>query len=86
MSRSYKKQPYCGYTTAVSDKIGKKMINKRFRLIEKNNIKNCIEEHGYDNFVTSDINQISKWTYLAKDGKQYIKNYKIGSFCKDLKK
>lgn len=86
MSRSYKKQPYCGYTTAVSDKIGKKMINRRFRFIERNNIRNCISEDNYDNFNTTDINQISKWCYLAKDGKQYIKDYKVGSFHKDLKK
>lgn len=86
MSRSYKKVPICGYTTAVSDKKGKKQINKRFRLIEKKNIYDHLNNDSFEDFVSSDINSIPKYTYLPKDGKQYLTTTDIEIRRKSLKK
>lgn len=72
MSRSYKKTPICGYTKANSDKQGKKMISKRIRMIEKQNIHSCLNHDNFDDFSTTSKEQIPKWTYLAKDGKQFL--------------
>lgn len=91
MSRSYKKISICGYTNADSDKKGKRQINRRLRGIEKANIHRAISKGGsFDDFITTDINVIQKFSYLRKDGKQFIdiRNYTddLDYFRKCLKK
>jgi hypothetical protein len=65
MSRSINKSPIIGYTTAVSDKPGKKQANKRFRRKIK------VELQGKEIF-TLHRRQTTAWD-MPKDGKHYVK-------------
>lgn len=72
MSRSYKKISICGNTKKESDKVGKTMISKRLRAKEKRNISRCISLNNFEDFSTTLVDSISKYSYLSKDGKQYL--------------
>ena len=85
MSRSYKKTNICGYSTSVSDKPGKRQINSRLRMKEKLNIHRHIDD--FEGFVTTHKDDVEKYSYLPKDGKQYIHmNGDPVAFRKSLKK
>lgn len=87
MSRSYKKTPICGYTKATSDKEGKKQINKRLRKEEKRNLKYSVVNNILDNFNSTHRDFISKYSYLPKDGKQFVFiDNNIDDYRKTLKK
>ena len=67
MSRSRRKTPIIGYTTAVSDKLGKKQANKSFRRKIKVDVLNGVENFTIHNkFIT-------EWD-MPKDGKHYCLN------------
>ncbi len=66
MSRSRNNTPIIGYTTATSDKPGKKAANKRFRR------KTKIELQQGKEIFTNHKRQTSSWD-MPKDGKHYIK-------------
>lgn len=66
MSRSINKTPIIGYTTATSDKPGKKQANKRFRR------KTKVEVLQGKEFFTLRKRQTSAWD-MPKDGKHYVK-------------
>lgn len=65
MSRSYKKHPGGGITTAVSDKPWKKIDHRRYRHYYKNKIRH--EE--YDDIEPPEYKE-EPWGW-PKDGKQY---------------
>lgn len=79
MSRSRKKHPIIGVTTAKSEKFDKRLINRNIRHQVKRTLNNTpIEE--LDNFLEPKKNEImDKWS-IQKDGKIYIEkeseNYK----------
>lgn len=67
MSRSRNKTPIIGYTTATSDKPGKKQVNKRFR----SKIK--VELQQGKEIFTLHKRQTTAWD-MPKDGKHYVKD------------
>ena len=67
MSRSRKKTPKTGITSAETEKSNKRNANRKFRRVTKNQLKN-----GDSQFVA--IKEISNVWSFDKDGKQYLKN------------
>jgi hypothetical protein len=67
MSRSRNKTPVIGYTTATSDKPGKKQANKRFRRKTKVEL-----QQGKEIFAIH-TRQTTAWD-MPKDGKHYVKD------------
>ena len=70
MSRSFNKTPIIGYTTATSDKPGKKQANKRFRRKAK------VEVQQGKEFFTIHKKQTTAWE-MPKDGKHYVHNLEM---------
>lgn len=69
MSRSYRKTPIFGYTTATSEKFDKQKANRRFR--RKINVE---VQQGKEHF-TLRRRQTTAWD-MHKDGRRYYKNCK----------
>lgn len=67
MSRSRKKTPKRGLTTAKSEKRDKRIANRKFR--RKTKIQNTL---GESDFVK--LREVSNVWEFDKDGKRYIKN------------
>ncbi len=67
MSRSRKKIPIVGISTATSEKQDKRMANRRFRRKIKIDLKT-----GKESFTSYKVIN-NPWSY-DKDGKQYLKN------------
>lgn len=67
MSRSRRKTPITGVTTAVTEKENKRDANRKLRRLNK--IK--IRKRDYDLFQLREISNV--WGF-DKDGKYYIKN------------
>lgn len=67
MSRSKKKTPKTGITTAATEKDNKRKANRKFRHATKAQVKN-----GDSQFI--DIKEVSNVWSFDKDGKQYLKN------------
>lgn len=67
MSRSLKNTPIIGYTTATSDKPGKRQANKRFRR------KTKVEVLQNQQLFTLHKRQTTAWD-MPKDGKHYVKD------------
>lgn len=67
MSRSIKKTPKTGITTAKSEKADKRNANRKYRRITKVQVKK-----GDQQFV--DIKEVSDVWLFDKDGKRYLKN------------
>jgi len=65
MSRSRRKNPFCGITTAKSDKINKQKANRRLRL----KVKNALKKGKFAKITRNEVS--SPWEF-AKDGKQRI--------------
>lgn len=66
MSRSRKKNPFCGISLAKSEKSDKQIANRKNRRINKEILKTFDDSKLLSIFETSD-----KWI-MAKDGKQMI--------------
>ncbi|QBJ87830.1 hypothetical protein DDI74_16875 [Chryseobacterium gleum] len=67
MSRSRRKTPITGVTTAVTEKENKRDANRKLRRLNK--IK--IRKRDYDLFQLREISNV--WGF-DKDGKYYVKN------------
>jgi hypothetical protein len=67
MSRSRKKIPIIGITTATSEKQNKRLANRRFRRVTKIELKISKE------FITPYKVLSNVWCY-DKDGKRYVRN------------
>ena len=65
MSRSRRKNPYCGFTTAKSDKFSKQKANRRIRL----KVKDALKKRKFAKITR---NEVSCPWYFVKDGKQRI--------------
>ena len=68
LSRSYKKNPIFGITTADSEKWDKTYCNRRFRRLEKAAI-----EKGTEPPIRND-EAVNYW-WFAKDGKHYMADW-----------
>jgi len=71
MSRSYKKQLYCGIA-ATSDKKGKQKANRAFRRKEKTSIATFKLKN-----LPIHLNEVSDTWSFPKDGKMYFGNLKF---------
>lgn len=75
MSRSHKKSPFSGFTTAKSEKQDKIIASRRLRTKEKNILKhidvNNLDE--LDELLLPDTKEITNPYTFAKDGKSYYK-------------
>lgn len=69
MSRSYRHNPFCGYTTARSDKPGKVNANRSLRRRAVAKLRSCTD---FDNFIGPVISDVSHPWDFPKDGKQRI--------------
>lgn len=65
MSRSYRKTPICGITTAISEKRDKQIANRRFRRNTRQLVKVGQEAPFHIRMVSNVYN-------FDKDGKQYF--------------
>ena len=80
MSRSYRKTPIMGMTTAHTEAWDKQDWHSRFRSNTKQNINKC---QDFDNFVDVNFREVSNVWNMAKDGRQrmdvvahpYLKKY-----------
>ncbi|MFP5039735.1 hypothetical protein [Parasediminibacterium sp. JCM 36343] len=70
MSNSRNKTPIIGYTTATSDKPGKKQAFRRFRR------KTKVELQQGKELFTIHTKQTTAWD-MPKDGKHYVKDIDI---------
>ena len=66
MSRSRKKTPICGFTTADSESADKRLWHKRMRAAERDRLVNDPESEPTHRHDVSGV-----WD-MAKDGKQYL--------------
>jgi len=64
MSRSYKKNPFCGNTTAKSEKQDKRLSNRKYRRINKKILNNT-----QDKSDILPIQSTSDQWLMDKDGK-----------------
>lgn len=82
MSRSYRKSPYCGVTTARSEKDDKRIGNRKFRRkakVPSHKFDDLLEEvlegepsTTYDSKPIPHMDTIMNQWSMAKDGRQYI--------------
>lgn len=68
MSRSKKKTPKVGITTAETEKENKRKANRKFRRVAKNRLKKN------DSQLPKTTKEISDVWSFDKDGKQFLKN------------
>ena len=64
MSRSFKKNPFCGMSCAESEKKDKQRYNRKFRRIDKQSIKK------QDDMLLTSVKEVSNPWAMDKDGKQ----------------
>ena len=69
MSRSRKKHPFSGFTTAKSEKQDKILAHKKLRRATKLTLKRIIEVD--EDIILPTIKEVSNVYCFAKDGKQY---------------
>ena len=67
MSRSRRKTPKTGITTAETEKENKRQANRKFRRVTKVNVKKGRDELP----LTKELSNV--WSF-DKDGKQFLKN------------
>lgn len=84
MSRSRKKNPFVGFTTADSEKKDKTKSNKKLRRIQKEKLNKSFID--FDGNVFPDIKEVSNIYDFAKDGKKFYDNNKIKKYKKYLRK
>jgi hypothetical protein len=73
MSNSYKKTPICGHTTAESEKMDKRLANRRFRRTVRQQLGGVAIGDDADSVIT-DIRAVSNVWAFDKDGKQFLDN------------
>jgi len=73
MSRSHKKTPICGHTTAETEKTDKRLANRRFRRTVRQQLGVVAPGDDGDSVIT-DIREVSNIWSFDKDGKQYLDN------------
>lgn len=69
MSRSRKKTPISGNTTADTEKDDKRIANRAFRRIAKRKLKNAQDDH--EDCLPKDLNEVSNLWSFNKDGKTW---------------
>jgi hypothetical protein len=69
MSRSYRRNPFCGHTCAKSDKPGKVLANRSLRRHAVVAIRSCLDFDGFIDPIPNDVS--SPWDF-PKDGKQRV--------------
>ena len=79
MSRSYKKTPICGLTTAKSEKEDKRLANRRFRRASRNLVKSNREPFYR-------LREVCNVWDFAKDGKMYYDKEAVKKYPKALRK
>ena len=79
MSRSYKKTPICGLTTAKSDKEDKRLANRLFRRASRNRIKSNRE-------LFYRLKEVCNVWDFAKDCKIYYDKEAVKRYPKVLRK
>ena len=67
MSRSKRKNPFCGMTTSESEKEDKRIYNRRFRHKIKQEIHTSSTDDDFDNTVLREVS--NPWS-MDKDGRQ----------------
>lgn len=67
MSRSRRKTPICGHTTAVSEKQDKRIANRSFR----RTVRQQLGSRDADAVIT-DVREVSNVYSFDKDGKQFL--------------
>ena len=79
MSRSFRKTPICGFTTANSNKEDKRLANRRFRRASRNRIKSNREPFYR-------LREVCNVWDFAKDGKMYYDKEAVKRYPKVLRK
>lgn len=76
MSRSYKKTPIIGHTTAQSEKSDKKIWHRRFRHKTKDILRSLHNDPDMidDTIMPVEDDVSSTWS-MSKDGKSYLGNW-----------
>jgi len=69
MGKSFRKTPITGITTARSEKVDKRIANRKFR--KHNN--QALHTHRLDSLWNELDEAYNKWA-MSKDGKQYMHN------------
>lgn len=72
MSRSYRKTPIVGYTTAESDKVGKQKANRAFRKLSNSKLSQTDADYEPINEPPCCIRQVSSVWSFPKDGKGWF--------------
>lgn len=76
MSRSYKKTPIIGHTTAESEKYDKKIWHRRFRHKTKDILRSMRNDPDMiDDTVMPVEGDVSNTWAMSKDGKSYLGNW-----------
>lgn len=76
MSRSYKKTPIIGHTTAQSEKSDKKMWHRRFRHKTRDILRSLHNDPDMiDDTVMPVEDDVSSTWSMSKDGKSYLGNW-----------
>jgi hypothetical protein len=85
MSKSYKKNPFGGFTSSSSEKSDKKQFHKKYRRVFNKALREFdIEEQES---IEIDENEVSNPFNWSKDGKQYFGNCKDKDwYSKELRK
>lgn len=83
MSRSFRKTPIAGITTASSEAWDKKNWHSIFRAVSKQNLNGC---HDYGAFVDINFRSVSNPWKMAKDGKSRMNLNKNPNLKKYLRK
>lgn len=70
MSRSYRHNPFTGFTTAKSEKTDKRIANRRYRKALKEKLRGLDPSDDEEDFLPPKMEEISSggW-YFEKDGK-----------------
>lgn len=78
MTRSFKKQPFAGITTAKSEKKDKQIVNRNLRRKVKQILKDIDDIEEKENILYLDKKDISDIWQFSKDGKYRVdKNSKF---------
>ena len=76
MSRSYKKTPIIGHTTAQSEKKDKKIWHRRFRHKTKDILRSLHNDPDkIDDTIMPVEDDVSSLWSMSKDGKSYLGNW-----------
>lgn len=71
MSRSFRKTPIFGFTTAQSEKEDKKIWHSRLRSREKQQLQQSAHSDPESHITTVELDVSNVWAF-SKDGRQYF--------------